>query len=151
MSELGWGWGSRFSGERAGLRAGTVWRKVPFLAHGPQQSQLWHQALVGTAVLTLCPVGLCSQEGILPMSNRLKHPLNLPNGCNRAGATCGCLLAVPWGTSCAPAVTLCPGFPGRRGVISEVFGGLVDCHQQLPSLKAEMCFPSYFSSSSSPI
>lgn len=89
-----WGWGSCFCGTRVGWRAGIVKGKVPSLAQCPQQSQLWHQALVGTIVLTLCPTGLGGQKVILPTRNRLKYPLRLLNGCSRAGATHACLLAV---------------------------------------------------------
>lgn len=73
-------------------------RKVPSLARGPQRSQLWHRVLVGTTVLTLCHAGLVSQEGILPMRSRVKHPLSLLNGRSRADATRAAqtyLLAVP--------------------------------------------------------
>lgn len=119
MAALGWGWGSCLCGHQ--------WARGPAPCGG--RCPPWHKVLGNLSFGTrhwwepFAPVGLGSQEGVLPMRNGPKHPLSPLNGCSGAGASrgaCVCLLTLPCTSSHAmPWLSWeerCPlgGFLGKR-------------------------------------
>jgi len=95
---------------------------------------------VGTAALTLFLAGLGGQEGFLAVRNSPGHPLSLPTGCSRAGATRARLLAVRPQSRCALA------FLGGEVLAWRFWGrwdsgrGVHLLHADLLLLGAEICF-----------